>query len=71
MSIIKMKTLAIVQRSTGRPPKVRDVVWPLNSQEWPNRNFSSEYRYVYIFKDTGEEENEKDHLIKTRFSELN
>ena len=71
MSIIKMKTLAIVQRSTGRPPKVRDVVWPLNSQEWPNRNFSSEYRYVYIFKDTGEEENEKDHLVKTRFSELN
>ena len=71
MSIIKMKTLAIVQRSTGRPPKVRDVVWPLNSQEWPNRNFSSEYHYVYIFKDTGEEENEKDHLVKTRFSELN
>ena len=71
MSIIKMKTLAIVQRSTGRPPKVRDVVWPLNFQEWPNRNLSSEYHYVYIFKDTAEEENEKDHLIKTRFSELN
>ena len=71
MSIIKMKTLAIVQRSTGRPPKVRDVVWPLNSQEWPNWNFSSEYHYVYIFKDTDEEENEKDHLVKTRFSELN